>query len=143
MWDLIEKNRMPRGVNQVRMGEIILLGHETANYRPVKDASTDTFLLEAEIIEVKRKNGRVYKVISALGLQDVSSDNIACEDIFLDVSAQSSDHTVLLVKDGAVFGPGDIITFKLDYFGVLSCMTSPFVEKVYLEGHEEEPGAEG
>ncbi len=138
VWDLIDKNQMPGGVNQVRMGEIILLGHETANYRPVKDADTDAFLLEAEIIEVKRKNGSIYKIIAALGLQDVDRDHIACEDSFLEVSAQSSDHTVLLVNDGAVFEPGDIITFKLDYFGVLSCMTSPFVGKVYLEVQEED-----
>jgi predicted amino acid racemase len=140
VWDLIEKNWMPGGVNQVRMGEIILLGHETANYRPVEGASTDAFLLEAEIIEVKKKNGRVYMIIAALGLQDVNRDHMSCDDSFLEISAQSSDHTVLLVKDGAVFEPGDIITFKLDYFGVLSCMTSPFIEKVYLKGKEEVQG---
>jgi predicted amino acid racemase len=141
VWDLIEKGLMPKGVSQVRMGEIILLGHETANYRQVKNASTDAFLLEAEIIEVKRKDSGIYKLIAALGLQDVHCKYITCDNDSFEVSAQSSDHTVLLVKDGAVFKPGDIITFKLNYFGVLSCMTSPFVEKVYRGGGlKEMPG---
>ena len=133
VWDLIEKDLLPGGVNQVRMGEIILLGHETANYMPVRDASTDAFLLEAEVIEVKRKSGRICKVIVALGLQDVDCRNIECVQDCLEIIAQSSDHTVLLVKDGAVFSPGDIICFKVNYPGVLASMTSPFVEKVYLE----------
>ena len=98
VWDLIEGGIIPAGVNQVRMGEIILLGHETANYRPVKGASGDAFLLEAEVIEVKRKNGSIYKIIVALGLQDVSLKDISCNSPSLVASAQSSDHTVLLVE---------------------------------------------
>jgi len=27
---------------------------------------------------------------------------------------------------------GDIVKFRLDYFGLLSCMTSPFVVKKYV-----------
>ncbi|GAH19852.1 unnamed protein product [marine sediment metagenome] len=29
---------------------------------------------------------------------------------------------------------GGIISFNLDYFGLLSCMTSPFIKKSYIEG---------
>ncbi len=133
VWELIDSGMIPEGVNQVRMGEIILLGHETANYRPVKNASRDTFSLEAEVIEVKRKDAVAYKVIIALGLQDVCYKDIICNDDSLEISGQSSDHTVLQVKDRAEFKPGDIVTFRLNYFGLLSCMTSPFVEKIYYD----------
>ncbi|OFW62584.1 MAG: hypothetical protein A2Z35_03835 [Actinobacteria bacterium RBG_19FT_COMBO_36_27] len=142
IWNLIEKNMVPEGVNQVRIGEAILLGHNTVDYRPIKKASMDTFLLEAQVIEVKKRNNRVYKIILALGLQDVSSKNIDCCSPDLYIISQSSDHTVVGIKEA---GPGKdknsflklesggIISFKPDYFGVLSCMTSPYVKKKYIE----------
>ena len=68
IWNLIEESSIPEGINQVRIGEAILLGHDTVNYKPIKGAFMDCFLLEAEIIEVKRRNDEVYKVILALSL---------------------------------------------------------------------------
>jgi len=142
IWGLIEKKLIPQEINQVRIGEAILLGHDTVNYKPVRGAFTDCFLLEAEIIEVKKKDGGAYKIILALGLQDVSSSNIYCCNPDLYTIGQSSDHTVLGIKrsrdkkTGNYFfdqEAGSIISFNLDYFGLLSCMTSPFVKKSYIE----------
>ncbi len=133
IWDLIENGHIPAGINQVRIGEAILLGHETAGYRPIKGASNKTFSLEAEIIEIKSKNDKIYKIIIALGIQDVSAKNIYSSNPGLEVLDQSSDHTVLGLKKDAIFKTGDIIDFQLNYFGLLSCMTSPFIEKVYIE----------
>ncbi|MDD3818733.1 MAG: alanine racemase [Actinomycetota bacterium] len=149
IWNLIEKNMVPEGVNQVRIGEAILLGHDTVDYKPIKEAFTDTFILEAQVIEVKKRNDMVYKIILALGLQDVRSENIYPCNPGLYIISQSSDHTVMglskigLEKAGLCTGgnsllrlePGSVISFKLDYFGVLSCMTSPFVKKKYIEGY--------
>lgn len=132
IWKLLDSGMLPRGVNQVRMGEIILLGHETSNYEPIKNGHTDAFSLEAEVIEVKRKNGSIYKIIAALGLQDIDFKDMICDDDSLEMADQSSDHTVMLVRKKKFFKPGDIITFRLNYFGILSCMTSPFVEKIYV-----------
>jgi len=143
VWNLIEKGTIPGGINQVRIGEAILLGHDTVNYKPIKGAFADCFLLEAEIIEVKRKDGKVYKVILALGLQDVDSKNIYCCSPGLYIIGQSSDHTILGIeedkfmksRDGySNLEAGGIISFNLDYFGLLSCMTSPFIKKSYIEG---------
>jgi predicted amino acid racemase len=163
IWNLIEKNIVPEGINQVRIGEAILLGHDTVDYKPIKKAFVDTFILEAQVIEVKKRNGMVYKIILALGLQDVRSENIYSCNSDLYIINQSSDHTVMGVKeegmgedklksgrlkeDGANSGEGrtgslleleagSIISFKLDYFGVLSCMTSPFVKKKYIKGYK-------
>lgn len=140
-WNLLEQNMIPKGINQVRIGEAILMGHETVNYRPIKGACTDTFILEAQIIEVKKKNNRAYKIIIALGLQDVRSENILCCEPGLHIIAQSSDHTILGIKENRPSADkngflklkyGSIISFRPDYFGVLSCMTSPFVKKRYI-----------
>ena len=133
IWDQIENGLIPKGINQVRIGEAILLGCETSGYRHIPGAHTDVFLLESEVIEVKRKNGKVYKLIIALGIQDVSYKNISCKNPLLEIIDQSSDHTVMLVNESTVFKAGDIISFQLNYFGLLSCMTSPFVEKIYIE----------
>jgi len=143
IWNFIEEGSIPEGINQVRIGEAILLGHDTVNYKPIKGAFMDCFILEAEIIEVKKRNGEVYKVILALGLQDVSSKNIYCCSSDLHIISQSSDHTILGVREDRLKRHGDdslnleaggIISFNLDYFGLLSCMTSPFVKKSYIEG---------
>ena len=45
-WDLIESGQIPAGIKQVRIGEAILLGHETLNYKPVKGAYQDCFVLQ-------------------------------------------------------------------------------------------------
>jgi len=133
IWGLIGSGILPQGINQVRIGEAILLGHETASYKPVEGAFRDSFVLEAEVIEIKRKDDKIYKIIIALGLQDVNCNNITCVNDALDFLDQSSDHTVLEVNNGKVFEVGDIIRFRPDYFGLLACMTSPFVEKTYIK----------
>lgn len=143
IWNLIEKESVPEGINQVRIGEAILLGHNTVDYKPIEGAFTDSFILEAEVIEAKRKNGDIYKIILALGLQDVDSKNIFCCNSDLYIIGQSSDHTILGIKEdrlkkreGRCLLPetGGTVTFNLDYFGLLSSMTSPFIKKNYLKG---------
>ena len=146
IWSLIENKSIPKGINQVRIGEAILLGHETLKYETVEGAYKDAFILDAEIIEVKRKRdaqgGGIDRIILALGIQDVDSRNISCLDASLKVVAQSSDHTVIKcleknnnnldIKPGKIlYYTGDKVSFKLNYFGLLSCMTTPFVEKYY------------
>jgi len=137
VWELIEKNKMPEGVNQVRIGEAILLGHETSSYTSISGAYGDAFTLEAEIIEVKKKKSYIYKLILALGIQDVNCENIKCGFPGLKLVSQSSDHTVMEAETGKEdklnLDVGDVLPFNLNYFGLLSCMTSPFVEKIYIE----------
>jgi len=91
----------------------------------------------------KRKNSEVYKILLALGLQDVDSSNINCCNPDLEITGQSSDHMVIEVKknstnEGKTDCPkletGDIESFKLDYFGLMFCMSSPFIRKEYIEG---------
>lgn len=136
IWSLIEEGSIPSGINQVRIGEAIFLGHETTEYKPIQGAYRDAFILKAEIIEIKRKGGKVYKAIAALGVQDVDYKNIRLCDPDLCILDQSSDHTVIGIKSPGDLKVdlkvGDIVSFNLGYFGLLSCMTSPFVYKKYV-----------
>ncbi len=124
----------------MRIGEAILTGHETLNCAPIKDIFQDCFILQDEIIEAKKKQDEVFRIILALGIQDVDLRNIFCRDPILHIKGQSSDHTILGIKkssrpnDHVNFEAGNIISFNLNYFGLLSCMTSPFVKKQYIEG---------
>jgi ornithine racemase len=49
------------------------------------------------------------------------------------VAAMSSDHT-LLVAGGSLHA-GDTVDFALDYEGLVRAVTSPFVRRVFAEGH--------
>jgi len=193
LWKYIEAGIIPKEVNQVRIGEAIFIGNETSNYEKIIGAHEDCFKLETEVIEVKEKNGKIYKAIIALGLQDAGYKHIKIENPFYEIIGQSSDHTVLglkkqyynynitdisgnlvnidssdnsdnlnlissvnlqngfkgnlnLIDDKHIIKNseseneylkmelkvGDIVKFKLDYFGLLSCMTSPFIVKKYV-----------
>jgi predicted amino acid racemase len=142
IWNMLDSGELPEGINQVRIGEAIFLGHETAGYSKIKDAFQDCFILEAEVIEVKASNGTPYRIILALGLQDVPLRYLDVCNKRLRPRNQSSDHTMLDIIDGpgegnfekdfSNFKVGSIISFNLDYYGLLSCMTSPFIEKVFI-----------
>lgn len=163
LWKYIDCGSLPGEVNQVRIGEAIFIGNETASYEKIEELHEDSFILESEVIEVKEKKGEIYKAILALGLQDVNCKHIKIKNPFYKIAGQSSDHTVLELKKEFHYlknnssssnimpgynhfkksdvngkaslmelNVGSIVSFKLDYFGLLSCMTSPFVIKKYI-----------
>jgi ornithine racemase len=140
IWDMIDSGDLSHEVNQVRIGEAIFLGHETKGYRHISGTFQDCFLLEGEIIEVKRKKGVPYRIIAALGLMDAMLSDLTVADKRLHPAGQSSDHTVLDINAGRTIGKnefsnfevGGIISFNLNYFGLLSCMASPFVRKKFI-----------
>ncbi len=129
LYPLITAGHMPPSINQVRIGEAIMLGHETSHYRPIKDAMGNCFELEAEIIQVK-ESGR--QAVLALGIQDADASNIKPVDSRIYINGQSSDHTIIQYAQNNRFCTGDIVAFHMDYFGLLSSMTSPFVKKNYI-----------
>jgi len=147
IWKYIEDGSIPTGVNEVRIGEAIFIGNETLCYEKINGAFDDAFTLEAEVIETKRKNNQIYKIIIALGLQDVFYKHLIIQNPYYDIIAQSSDHTVLGLKKQYLKSTsnensyglkllepkiGDKIIFKLDYFGLMLSMTSPFIKKIYV-----------
>ncbi|MCG9478972.1 MAG: alanine racemase [Actinomycetia bacterium] len=121
--------QIPEEINQLRIGEAILLGHETVGYNKIEGAYNDSFCLEAEIIEVKRSGN---KAILALGAQDADADNLCPVDDSIKVVGQSSDHTVIQPINGRKLAMGGKISFNINYYSLLSIMTSPFVYKNYI-----------
>ncbi|EOD01389.1 ornithine racemase Orr [Caldisalinibacter kiritimatiensis] len=148
---LMEKGDIPEGINQLRLGESIILGRETAYGENIEDTYSDCFKLIVEIIEIKEKpsvpigeigmdafgnkptfedKGIRKRAICAIGKQDVNIDDITADDTNIEILGASSDHLILDITDSTKdYKVGDKVTFNLAYGGILSSMTSEYVHK--------------
>lgn len=153
---LVENNTVPAGINQLRVGEGILLGTDTTNNRSIPWLRQDAFLLRAEVIEVKDKPsvplGEIGKdafgnvpefedvgirrrAIVELGKQDVYVEGIFPLDKTLRILGASSDHTIVDITDAEhEIKVGDEIAFGLTYPGLLSASVSRYVKKRFKGG---------
>ncbi len=149
---LLESGEIPRDINQLRMGESIVLGRETAFGNKIEDTFDDCFKLIAEIIEIKEKpslpigeigmdafgnkpkfvdKGIRKRAICAVGKQDVSIGDVITDDRQIAILGSSSDHFILDITDCKnEYKVGDKVTFNLTYGGILSTTTSEYVKKV-------------
>jgi ornithine racemase len=159
-WALQPGTEMGR-INQLRLGESILLGREPTQRSVFDGLHPDAFSLVGEVIESKMKPseprgvlgqtafgsdaGRQpeptgsHRVIVALGRQDVDVDGLVAPEGF-EILGASSDHLVL----DSVTGPrvGSELPFAPNYSALLRAMSSPFVTRRYL-GTEDSPPREG
>lgn len=148
---LVVDHTIPGGINQLRIGEGILLGH-TDIFTNIEDTYQDSIILSAEIIELKQKEsiprgsiardsfGKVPKfkadgirkrAILAIGKQDIYPDHLSSLDKNITIIAASSDHMVVDVTESTTsLQVGDELQFIPTYPGILSSTTSKYV-KVY------------
>ena len=151
---LLEDETIPEGINQLRVGEAIILGTDATRGRKIPWLNDETIILEAEVIEVKTKpsvpvgetgfdafgrkkhfedKGWRKRAILAIGEQDIDSMGLHPIDESLEVLHASSDHTIVdVTESNDDYKPGDVIRFKLSYGALLRAMTSPYVEKIYV-----------
>jgi ornithine racemase len=128
-WDLMISGKLPKEVNELRLGEAILLARETSGGHMIPEMAPDAFAIQAEIIEsLPARSGHH---IAALGLQDVAIDDLTPVDENWAVVKGSSDHLVL-TKRGAPAAIGDYVSFRPGYTSLLRSMTSQFVTKQYV-----------
>lgn len=136
-------------INDLRLGEAILLGLNPLNRKPIEGLHTDAFKLTAEVIEAKDKpsqpwgtlaqtafgtqpkaasQGNITQVLLALGEQDTDPNGIT-PPTGIEILGASSDHLIL---NAGKHRPsiGDEITFHLNYSALVRAMTSPFVTKL-------------
>ena len=137
-------------INNLRLGESILLGCDPLHRQPINGLHTDAITLVAEVIESKVKpsqpwgtiaqnafgcpaapktGGHIHQSILAIGRQDIDPSGLEPPQ-GIDILEASSDH--LVVKSCRFTHPvGTEITFQLNYSALLRAMTSPFVCKVW------------
>ena len=136
-------------INDLRLGEAILLGCETLHRQPINGLHTDAITLCAEVIEAKIKpskpsgriaqtafgkalpvtdRGLVTQAILAVGQQDIDPSGLRAP-VGIDVMGASSDH-LILESDRLELSVGAEVIFQLNYSALVRAMTSPFVSKV-------------
>ena len=150
--ELLMDNEIPKEINNIRLGEAIVLGRETAYGNYLDNTYNDIFTLEAEIIELKEKpsipigeigmnafgktpeftdNGITLRAILSIGKQDVDYQELIPVDS-INILGSSSDHIIAdLTHTKNNYNIGDIVVFKLTYSAILSLMTSKYVVKRY------------
>ncbi len=152
---LLEANVQLPKLNNLRLGEALVLGRETAYGKALEYLHQDVVILETEIIELKYKPsypegdigmdafgatpmiedvGYHWRGIIAIGRQDVDYHQLIPEDEAVRILGSSSDHIIVdLSQSKHPYNVGDILRFRLTYGSLLSTMTSPYVRKVYVE----------
>lgn len=149
---LLDRGDMPGRVNQLRVGEAIVLGRETAYGDPIPGTHDDVFVLEAKVIELKEKasiprgeigmdafgnkptfedKGQMKRAIVAIGRQDVEPSGLMPFDEKIEIIGASSDHMILdMTHVDEEYSVGDVIRFRMDYGAMLRLFTSHYVDKV-------------
>jgi predicted amino acid racemase len=136
-------------INDLRLGESILLGRETLHRQPIDGLHTDAITLVAEVIESKvkpsqpwgeiaqsafgevsatRDRGDISQIILAVGHQDTDPSGLQAP-AGIEVLGQSSDHLVAESTPDRL-AVGAEVRFQLNYSALVRSMTSPFVAKV-------------
>jgi ornithine racemase len=150
-YEWYESSQKVGRINNLRLGESILLGCETVNGKAIPGLQTNAFKLIAEVIESKKKpslpfgeicrdafgnvptfidRGIRRRVIIALGRQDILVSGLKPNND-LEILGSSSDH-VVLDSNNYDLQVGSEVKFNLDYGGLLTAMTSPFIKKQFI-----------
>lgn len=138
-------------INNLRLGESILLGRETVSRKAIPGLYTSAFKLIAEVIESKAKpslpfgkicqdafgnvpsfsdRGVRQRAIVALGRQDVLISGLT-PNKRLEILGSSSDR-IVIDSENYDLKVGSGVKFNLDYGSLLSAMTSPFIKKQFV-----------
>ncbi|MEG1602457.1 MAG: alanine/ornithine racemase family PLP-dependent enzyme [Cloacibacillus sp.] len=148
----MRRGQMPSGINNLRIGEAMLLGRDTAFGVTLDGLNQDTMQLEAELVEVRTKptlpvgeighdafgnipvfedRGDRRRGILAVGKQDVNIAGLAPLDAGVHIITASSDHLLVDIEERPELKVGDVLRFRPDYTAMLSSSTSPYVAKIF------------
>lgn len=148
--------RAPKTVDNLRIGEAIVLGVDPATREPIPGLTLhrDAVTVSAPVIECKVKpskpigtaaqdafgnvpsfedRGERRRALLALGRQDAPPEGLTPMDSRVEVLGASSDHLVLDVE-ALPLAPeiGESISFVPGYSATLALFTSPYVDKEYV-----------
>ena len=142
---------IPKGINNLRLGEAIVLGRETVYGKNLKGTYQDAFKLVCEIVELKEKpslpigevgvdafgnkpvyedKGIIKRAIVAIGKQDIDITSIHPIDSQIEILGASSDHMILNISEcDKEYNIGDKVEFSIKYGALVSTCTSKYVNK--------------
>lgn len=140
-----------QGINNLRLGESLVLGTESAYGQQLAGTRSDAFKLQVQVIEVKEKpsvptgeigrdafgkvptfvdRGVRKRILCAIGKQDIDLDTLYPVDKGITILGGSSDHLILDGSDSEIdYKVGDIVEFTMHYVCLLRAMTSEYIKK--------------
>lgn len=144
-------------INNLRLGEAILLGCEPLHRRPIEGLYTDAMTLVAEVIESKAKpskpwgeiaenpfgsivpeanTGKVLQAILALGHMDTDPAGLTPPH-GVEILGSSSDHLIVSSAKQQL-RVGTEVRLQPNYSALIRAMASPFVAKRIEQGITEQ-----
>lgn len=151
--DALVAGELPERVDNLRIGESILLGVSTVTRESILGLHTDAITLAAPVIECLRKpsapigevaqdafgrrpsfvdRGERLRAICAIGRQDAPPEGLRPLDSRVEILGASSDHLILDVEDLPDRPSiGEAISFVPNYSATLRLFTSPYVKKSF------------
>lgn len=154
-WALNDPSTDIGRINNLRLGEALLLGCEPLYRQPIRGLHTDAITLVAEVIESKQKpskptgviaqaafgetavdsidRGSVKQAILAIGAQDIDPNGLKLPSGLVLLGA-SSDHLVIESLQQPLV-VGEEVVLQLNYSAMVRAMTSPFVTKIFSHSH--------
>lgn len=156
--DLMMSGNMPDGITNLRLGEAIVLGRETAYGKNLEGTYQDAFKLVCEIVELKEKpslpigevgvdafgnkpvyedKGIIKRAIVGIGKQDLDITSIQAVDSQVEILGASSDHMILNMSEcDREYHVGDKVEFLVEYGGLVTACTSKYVSKEVVYNSE-------
>lgn len=154
---LLLENKLPARINQLRLGEALLLGRDIQDIwgYNLPDLNTDSFILKAEVIEIETKPSKPYGQISvdafgqkptyknrgirkrailAIGRADlVYPDQLLPCQQGVKVLGASSDHLILDIEEAdQEISIGAFLEFQLYYGPLLHLSQSNDIQKIII-----------
>ncbi len=151
---LLDNDQLPKGINNLRVGEGIIQGTDITHQREIKFLNSNNITLIAKIIELKEKpsvpigeighdafgnkpkfedKGIRKRAILAVGRQDVKVSGLRPLLKGVKIIGASSDHLLCDVTEAETeLQIGSEIEFQLNYGAMLRAMTSSYVNKYYI-----------
>jgi predicted amino acid racemase len=147
-------NTVVPGINNCRIGELWLSGHDPGRNEDVPGFLHDCFTLRAQLVEVKDKPskpigpiggdafghviqrpdlGPMRRGVLACGKQDLDLESLYPVDSRVTILGGSSDHTIVNLTMAPEYQVGDILEFHMGYGAILRSYTSHYVERRYQE----------
>lgn len=154
---LVIDGKMPKRVNNLRIGEGILLAADLDEYwgYDMKHMNKDTFVLKAQVVEVKHKpthpigeifidafgdkptyedNGTRKRALLAVGKQDFGlHDKLIPQKQGVKIVGSSSDYLIIDIEDcDTPVKIGDILDFKMYYAAMMYLSGYSAVPKILI-----------
>jgi len=151
---MLKEGKLPPCVNDLRLGESILLGRLPCYDRPIEELRRHAFVVEAEIVELKEKPSKPWgesgdtdsfggkvefvdkgcrlRALAALGKQEIYINGLEPLDSGVEMLGGCSDYLVCDLTDSKnSYKIGDVLRFACDYAALATGMSSVYLDKLY------------